>query len=62
MLKAAMRGNSVESFDAELWLWFLTGVIRQRWADRKLARPPADSRIPGQAANRTTQEPGVARL
>jgi glucosyl-dolichyl phosphate glucuronosyltransferase len=35
------RGRHAESFDAELWLYFFTGVLRQRWRDRKLPRPAA---------------------
>ena len=33
------------AFDAELWLFFFAGVIRQRWRDRKLPRPAADRRV-----------------
>jgi glycosyltransferase involved in cell wall biosynthesis len=35
----ALKGKSAESFDAELWLWFFAGVLKQRWQDRKLPRP-----------------------
>jgi glycosyltransferase involved in cell wall biosynthesis len=38
---SAVRGDAVSSVDAELWLWFFAGVLRQRWIDRKLPRPPA---------------------
>lgn len=40
--RSAMRGDASESFDAELWLWFLLGVIHQRWMDRRVPRPPAN--------------------
>ena len=56
MVDRAWRGESAASFDAELWLWFFSGVVRQRWADRKLPRPARDARVrqserswPGQA-------------
>ena len=39
MLVQAWRGDAVGSFDAELWLWFFSGVVAQRWKDRHLARP-----------------------
>jgi glycosyltransferase involved in cell wall biosynthesis len=41
VLTKALRRDAVASFDAELWLWFFAGVVRQRWADRTLPRPPA---------------------
>jgi glycosyltransferase involved in cell wall biosynthesis len=44
MIRDAWRGDRVASFDAELWLWFFAGVVRQRWRDRKLPRPPASRR------------------
>jgi glycosyltransferase involved in cell wall biosynthesis len=44
MVSSAWRGDRVGSFDAELWLWFFAGVLRQRWRDRKLPRPQADAR------------------
>jgi glucosyl-dolichyl phosphate glucuronosyltransferase len=36
-----LQGRADESFDAELWLCFFAGVLRQRWRDRKLPRPAA---------------------
>jgi glucosyl-dolichyl phosphate glucuronosyltransferase len=42
----AWRGDRVASFDAELWLWFFAGVLRQRWKDRKRPRPAAHKRVP----------------
>ena len=50
---SAFRGDAVESFDAELWLWFFAGVLKQRWTDRKLPRPPA--------ARRVDPEPAMSR-
>jgi hypothetical protein len=44
MLRSAWRGDRVQAFDAELWLWFFAGVLRQRWKDRKLPRPPVPAR------------------
>ena len=44
MLMNTCRGDRVQAFDAELWLWFFAGVLRQRWADRHRARPPAAAR------------------
>jgi glucosyl-dolichyl phosphate glucuronosyltransferase len=44
-LVSAWQGRSAESLDAELWLWFFAGVLRQRWQDRKLPRPAVESRL-----------------
>jgi glycosyltransferase involved in cell wall biosynthesis len=38
-ITCAWQGRADESFDAELWLYFFAGVLRQRWRDRKLPRP-----------------------
>jgi glucosyl-dolichyl phosphate glucuronosyltransferase len=38
------RGDAAVSFDAELWLFFFAGVMRQRWQDRKLPRPARSAR------------------
>jgi glycosyltransferase involved in cell wall biosynthesis len=46
MLKSALRGDAVATFENELWLWFFAGVVKQRWKDRK--RQPA---VDLQAAN-----------
>lgn len=32
-LKAAMHGDVVAAFDHELWIWFFSGIVRQRWHD-----------------------------
>jgi hypothetical protein len=39
---SAWKGDHAAAFSAELWVWFFLGIIRQRWQDRKLPRPPAD--------------------
>lgn len=44
-LMSALKGDAVGSFDAELWLWFFAGVLKQRWTDRRLPRPPATRRV-----------------
>ncbi len=54
----AWRGNQVESFDAELWLWFFAGVCRQRWKDRKLPRPEKGARSLMTAGPASASEPG----
>ena len=40
---AAITGDSIVSFDRELWLCFFAGVVKQRWKDRQraIARPSA---------------------
>jgi len=40
MIAKRLRGDVVESFEHELWLWFFAGVLKQRWADRKAVIPP----------------------
>jgi glycosyltransferase involved in cell wall biosynthesis len=30
-IRAAVRGQHVEAFEHELWLWFFAGVLRHRW-------------------------------
>ena len=44
-IERGWRGDAAASFDAELWLWFFAGVVRQRWADRKRPRPSRDARV-----------------
>ncbi len=43
-IACALKRRHAESFDAELWLWFFSGVVHQRWRDRAVPRPPADRR------------------
>ena len=40
-LVSRWHGDRAASFDAELWLFYFAGVLRQRWQDRKLPRPEA---------------------
>ncbi len=40
MIASALRGHRMETFDAELCLWFFAGMVQQRWRDRALPRPP----------------------
>lgn len=35
MLRASVRRDAVASFEHELWMWFFTGIFRQRWKNRK---------------------------
>jgi glycosyltransferase involved in cell wall biosynthesis len=42
-LRAAGGGDPVEAFEHELWLCFFAGVVKQRWADRREAIPPAQN-------------------
>jgi glucosyl-dolichyl phosphate glucuronosyltransferase len=32
-----LRNRRTESFERELWLWSFAGIVRQRWADRRIA-------------------------
>jgi glucosyl-dolichyl phosphate glucuronosyltransferase len=43
-VRSTLTGDAVSAFEAELWLWFFVGVLRQRWQDRRLPRPPAHAR------------------
>jgi hypothetical protein len=49
----SLRGDEALAFEHELWLWFFAGVVKQRWADRRL--PVARSEAP-------IGQPSVARL
>jgi len=40
MTIAQLRGDAVEAFEHELWLWFFAGVLKQRWTDRSVMIPP----------------------
>ena len=45
-----LRGDVRTAFEYELWLCFFAGILRQRWADRKLpvaSGPPSVARLPG---------------
>ena len=39
MIRARLRGNPVEEFEHESWLWFFAGVLKQRWTERKAIIP-----------------------
>ena len=32
--RAVWRRDPIAAFDAEVWLWFFAGIVRQRWRDR----------------------------
>jgi glycosyltransferase involved in cell wall biosynthesis len=36
---ARLRGDEVAAFEHELWVCFFAGVLKQRWAERKVAIP-----------------------
>jgi len=36
---ARLRGDAVNAFEHELYLWMFAGVVKQRWKDRHLAAP-----------------------
>jgi glucosyl-dolichyl phosphate glucuronosyltransferase len=42
---ARLSGDSVGSFDAELWLSFFAGIVRRRWRDRRAAVPVAGQSV-----------------
>jgi glycosyltransferase involved in cell wall biosynthesis len=48
-----LKGHGDTAFQHELWLCFFSGVVRQRWVDRKLAvaEGPATARAPARRAN-----------
>ena len=39
LLAARLRRDPVVAFQHELWLCFFAGVLKQRWAERKVAIP-----------------------
>jgi glycosyltransferase involved in cell wall biosynthesis len=43
--RARLAGDTVTSFDRELWLWFFAGIVRRRWRDRRVALPTAGRAI-----------------
>jgi len=42
-----LRGDASTAFEHELWLCFFAGVVRQRWADRKLPVAGGPASVPG---------------
>ena len=59
MIASAWRGDKVGSFDAELWLFFFAGVLRQRWRDRRLPRPDKQARSLMAAGPASVSGPGT---
>jgi glycosyltransferase involved in cell wall biosynthesis len=35
MMTHALRGNTLATFESELWLWFFAGIVARRWKDKK---------------------------
>ena len=58
-IASAWRGDKVAAFDAELWLFFFAGVLRQRWRDRKLPRPEQQARSLAAAGPASVSGPGT---
>jgi glycosyltransferase involved in cell wall biosynthesis len=44
VVAATLRGDPVNAFERELWLWMFAGILRQRWKDRQ-ATPKAEARL-----------------
>ena len=44
-LRDASRRRQVESFEHELWLWFFTGIVRQRFSDTRHRQRTAVARV-----------------
>ena len=38
-VSATLRGDAVDAFERELWLWMFAGIVKQRWKDRAIAAP-----------------------
>ena len=38
-LAARLRGDAVNAFEHELFVWMFAGIVRQRWKDRHLSAP-----------------------
>jgi glycosyltransferase involved in cell wall biosynthesis len=45
-LAAYLRGRAIDAFDHELWIWFFSGIVAERWKHRHL---PARRRAVAQA-------------
>jgi hypothetical protein len=41
----SLRGDEALAFEHELWLWFFAGVVKQRWADRRLPVAQGESPV-----------------
>jgi glucosyl-dolichyl phosphate glucuronosyltransferase len=44
--RARLRGDAVGAFEHELWLCFFAGIVKQRWAERKVAIPRPQVSLP----------------
>jgi glycosyltransferase involved in cell wall biosynthesis len=40
LVRERVRGNAIDAFEHEVWLWFFAGMARQRWNDRHVVIPP----------------------
>jgi glucosyl-dolichyl phosphate glucuronosyltransferase len=40
LVSARLRRDPVAAFEHELWVWFFAGIVKQRWAERKVVIPP----------------------
>jgi glycosyltransferase involved in cell wall biosynthesis len=36
VVRAKVRGDQVNAFERELWLWMFAGILKQRWKDRQV--------------------------
>jgi glucosyl-dolichyl phosphate glucuronosyltransferase len=55
VIRSAVRGDALASFEHELWVWMFAGILRQRWRDRRqpfewTAAPPVGTGTPPVAA------------
>lgn len=50
-----LRRDTATAFDYELWLWFFAGVVRQRWADRRLPVAEGPASVCGAAPRAAAQ-------
>jgi len=55
----SMRRDVAIAFEHELWLCFLGGVVRQRWADRHLPVADGPATKPGSAAAPGAESPAT---
>jgi glucosyl-dolichyl phosphate glucuronosyltransferase len=45
LVTARLRGDHVAAFEHELWMCFFAGVLKQRWAERKVVIPSPQVRL-----------------
>ncbi|MFL6278623.1 MAG: hypothetical protein ACJ731_00790 [Vicinamibacterales bacterium] len=44
-IAALLRRDAIGAFDHETWLWFFSGIVRQRWQDSRIrSSSPAGAR------------------